>query len=68
MPRWLQAESFARLVLVQTHVAIAKQYATESNFFHGHRTRDFVVPLGARIRKELIKLPEVVFDELPNGV
>ena len=26
------------------------------------------MPFGARVRKELIKLPEVVFDELPNRV
>ena len=64
--RWHQAEPFACLVLVQTHVAIAKQNATKRNFLDWHRTYDFVMPFGARIRKELIKLPKVVFDELPN--
>jgi hypothetical protein len=49
-------------------VAIAKQNATKRNFFDWHRTCDLVLPFGARVRKELIELPEVVFDELPNRV
>jgi hypothetical protein len=56
------------LVLVQTHAAIAKQNATKRNFFDWHRTCDLVLPFEARVRKELIKLPEVVFDEIPNRV
>ena len=49
-------------------MAIAKQNATKRNFFDWHRTCDLVLPFEARVRKELIKLPEVVFDEIPNRV
>jgi hypothetical protein len=41
---------------------------TKRDLFTRHQTNDLALPFEARVRKELIKLPEVVFDELPNRV